>query len=317
MSNLIGFLLTLILAACSPGVAISDGQITTFPPASDFLVMTDGEKLALHTWLPGTDPDAVVIALHGFNDYSRAFSIPAPYLAARGIAVYTYDQRGHGSSPQRGRWPGLEVLAGDAREAIQLIGDRHQGLPVYILGESMGGAVAVIALTEGSAPEVAGLILVAPAVRGGRHINRFYRAILYVGKHLTPALTLSGRWSGVTLSDNREAVDVIRSDPLVVQKSRFDTLNGIVDLMDEALEASSKLHHPILLLYGLNDEIVSKSAVCDFLALPAEKPVTVFYPKGYHLLLRDRQRDIVLRDITAWLMAPDAPLPSGLGYSCE
>jgi alpha-beta hydrolase superfamily lysophospholipase len=121
----------------------------------------------------------------------------------------------------------------------------------------------------------------------------------------------------VTLSDNREAVDVIRSDPLVVQKSRFDTLNGIVDLMDKTLEASSKLDYPILLLYGLNDEIVSKSAVCDFLALPAEKPVTVFYPEGYHLLLRDRQRDIVLRDITAWLTAPDAPVPSGFGYSCE
>jgi alpha-beta hydrolase superfamily lysophospholipase len=120
----------------------------------------------------------------------------------------------------------------------------------------------------------------------------------------------------VTLSDNDEAVAAIRSDPLVMQKTRVDTLRGVVHLMDEALEASSELDDSILLLYGLKDEIVPKGAVCDFLDRLREKPAAAFYPEGYHLLLRDNQRMTVLQDIISWLRDRDAPLPSGLTYRC-
>ena len=316
MRQLIGYLLLFLVVTPGFSVSSADEQKDIVIPHRDFLIMSDGEKRALRYWLPSAGADAVVVALHGINDYHQAFSIPAPYLAAHGIAVYAYDQRGHGASPQRGRWPGAGVLARDAREAIKLIGDRHDGLPVFILGDSMGGAVAIIALTGEKAPKVAGLILVAPAVRGGRHLNIFYRAVLNMGAFLTPSLSLSSRWSGVTLSDNDEAVAAIRSDPLVMQKTRLHTLKGVVHLMDEALEASSELDDPILLLYGLKDEVVPKGAVCEFLDRLREKPAAAFYPEGYHLMLRDNQRDTVLRDIVSWLTNRDTPLPSGLEYHC-
>jgi alpha-beta hydrolase superfamily lysophospholipase len=316
MRQLIGHLLVLFVVTSGISVSSADEQKEIMIPDRDFLTMSDGEKLVLRSWLPSTGAGAVIVALHGINDYHHAFSIPASYLAARGIAVYAYDQRGHGTSPQRGRWAGTGVLARDAREAIKLISDRHDELPVYILGDSMGGAVAIISLTGEYAPKVSGLILVAPAVRGGRHINIFLRAVLDVGAFLTPSFSLSSRWSGVTLSDNDEAVAAIRSDPLVMQKTRVDTIRGVVHLMDEALEASSKLDNSILLLYGLKDEIVPKGAVCDFLDRLREKPVAAFYPEGYHLLLRDNHRERVLRDIISWLSNRDTPLPSGLTYRC-
>lgn len=279
--------------------------------------MDDGEKLALSSWLPVEKPRAVIVALHGINDYSGAFALPAPFFADRGIAFYAFDQRSFGASPKRGVWPGVERIAADTREAARLIGERHMGLPLFLLGESMGGAAAIVALTGKDPPEVSGLILIAPAVWGGRHFSRIFRTALVVGDKVAPGLAFSGRLSGVTLSDNGEVVAALRKDPLVVQKSSIDSLDGVVRLMDAGLEASSKLDLPVLLLYGLKDEVVPKKALCDFMTRPKDRPRAVFYPEGYHLLLRDRQRGKALEDIVSWVSDREAALPSGLGHRCD
>src|SRR3546814_13687678 len=61
-------------------------------------------------------PAAIILALHGFNDYSRSFEAPAAYWADRGIATYAYDQRGFGQTPHRGLWPGAARLIADRSE---------------------------------------------------------------------------------------------------------------------------------------------------------------------------------------------------------
>ena len=291
-----GLLFFIFLASCAFGTAGTAESVDPMKSAGDVLVMKDGTKLALRSWIPEGDVRAVIVALHGINDYGGAYAIPGPYLAGRGIAVYACDQRGYGASPGRGLWPGSDTLALDAREAVRLIGERHPGLPIYLLGESMGGAVAILAAAEGKAPGVHGLILVAPAVWGGKHFSRILRTTLTVGDRVAPGLALSGRLSGTTLSDNSEMLANLRKDPLVIQKSRLDSLDGVVNLMDLALEASSKLDIPTLLLYGLKDEVVPDDALCDFMTRPKKLPAGAFYPEGYHLLLRDRQREKVLGD---------------------
>jgi alpha-beta hydrolase superfamily lysophospholipase len=312
-----GLLFFIFLASCAFGTAGTAEPVDPMSSAGDVLVMKDGAKLALRSWLPEVEARAVIVALHGINDYGGAYALPGPYLAGRGIAVYACDQRGFGASPTRGLWPGSELLSADAREVIRLIGKRHPGLPLYVLGQSMGGAVAITALTGERVPSVQGLILVAPAVWGGKHFSRLFRTALDVGDRVAPGLALSGRLSGVTFSDNREVLAKLRKDPLVIQKSRIDSLDGVVELMDQALEASSELDLPLLLLYGLKDEVVPKVALCDFMTRPKKEPLTAFYPEGYHLLLRDRQREKVLGDIVSWINDPDEPLPSGLRHDCR
>ena len=74
-------------------------------------------RLPLRRWLPEGKPRAVVLALHGFNDYSNAFADAGPVFAAHGIALYAYDQRGFGAAPAPGRWPGSRRLVDDALAA--------------------------------------------------------------------------------------------------------------------------------------------------------------------------------------------------------
>src|SRR5205814_80154 len=65
-------------------------------------VTADGTVLPLRQWLPAGPVKAVILALHGFNDYSNAFEGPGDAWAKRGIATYAYDQRGFGAAPERG-----------------------------------------------------------------------------------------------------------------------------------------------------------------------------------------------------------------------
>jgi acylglycerol lipase len=103
------------------------------------IVQADGTILPLKTWLPEGSPTAVIVALHGFNDYSNAFARPGAYWAKKKrIATYAFDQRGFGGAPYRGIWAGHATMTADLAEAVELIRKRHPGTPLFVLGESMG-----------------------------------------------------------------------------------------------------------------------------------------------------------------------------------
>src|SRR5690606_15617308 len=119
-------------AACTPRLIPMGPAVGEPSLAEDALVMADGARLPLRRWLPpdGNPPRAVILALHGFNEYARSSAEdPAPQFTAAGVAVYAYDQRGFGQAPHRGIWAGAQTLAHDATTAARLIRARHPGVP--------------------------------------------------------------------------------------------------------------------------------------------------------------------------------------------
>src|SRR5262249_50595126 len=128
----------LLLAACGQA-AESESHLTaggsaaavSSPPHftdSEFIA-GDGARLPLRKWVPHGPVKAVILALHGFNDYSNAFTEPGQAWAARGIATYAFDQRGFGGAPDRGGWAGEAWLAGDAVTACLLLRAAYPGRP--------------------------------------------------------------------------------------------------------------------------------------------------------------------------------------------
>ncbi|HMD64587.1 MAG TPA: lysophospholipase [Stellaceae bacterium] len=283
----------------------------------------DGEVLPLRKWLPpggsgGGEVKAVVLALHGFNDYSNAFEGPGVAWAKRGIAAYAYDQRGFGAAPQRGFWPGRAALAADVAIAAQILRRLHPGVPLFLLGDSMGAAVAVVAMTGESGtpvPDVDGVILTAPAVWGRATMDLLPRLALWTGVRLMPGLTVTGRGLEIKPSDNIAMLRALSRDPLVIKETRIDTIYGLVDLMDAALDSAPLLEAPRLVMYGAKDEIVPKTPIRRFVgSLPPEcrrRARLAWYRDGYHMLLRDLEGPVVTADVASWVLAPAAPLPSG------
>lgn len=299
------------LAGCATPVLQSRGEQRTSPRLeADRVIAADGAVLPLGVWLPEGAPRAVVLALHGFNDYHQAFAGVGPFLAARGIATYAYDQRGFGATAQRGIWPGTDVLVDDARTVTALLRAAHPDRPLVLLGESMGGAV-VMSLLADTPAAADGAALVAPAVWGRATMNRLQRIGLWLLAHTVPGTRLSGRGLGITASDNTPILRALGRDPLVLKDARVDTLWGLTNLMDRALAAAPGLTTPALILYGARDEIIPRRPTCRMLAvLPATSRVAI-YPDGYHMLTRDLGAPVVLEDLTVWLADPAASLPSG------
>jgi alpha-beta hydrolase superfamily lysophospholipase len=282
-----------------------------------YFLTEDGLQLPLHRWLPKTGATrAVVIGVHGFNDYSYFFEQPAEYFSKHGIACFAYDQRGFGAAPNRGLWAGSEVYANDLKNFVRLVKQDYPGLPIYMLGESMGGAVVIAAVKDAGMLPVDGVILAAPAVWGRSIMPWYQTALLSILAYTVPWLTVSGESVHVKLTDNRAVMQALDSDPLVLRKTRVEALYGLTNLMDSALSNASLLKGKIFLLYGERDDIIPKEAIYAFLqrffASGATGKTVGFYPHGYHMLLRDTKAFILWQDITAWILAQGSgKLPSG------
>lgn len=301
-----------LVAACAPRIEPAGPAIQPPVLLADKLVQADGAALPIRYWLPDGTPRAVIIALHGFNDYSRAFEKPGAYLATRGIATYAFDQRGFGNAPNRGLWAGHHTMVADAAAAVSVIRSRHPGQPIFVAGESMGGAIAMIAAARGLL-KADGLILVAPALRGRRYIGAFPRATLWLGVRTIPWYPLTGQGLRIQASDNIPMLRALGADPLIIKETRVDAIKGLVDTMDAAIVSATAIRTPSLVLYGTRDELVPRKPTFDMIAaLPPEinhRPAV--YRSGWHLLLRDLKAQIVLDDIVAWITDRSAALPSG------
>jgi len=248
-------------------------------------------------------PRAVILALHGFNDYSNAFQEVATFFQERDITVHAYDQQSFGANANRGIWPGTEPFVADLKKAVQDLRQLYGNTPLYVLGESMGGAIAIVAAADEEDPlDVDGLILSAPAVWGGSHFNPFYRATLWFASTLAPGWALSPSGLEIRPSDNIEMLRAYSADPQVIKVTRTDAIAGLVALMDEALAAAPKLDQEILMLIGEKDEVVPVGALDDFAdRLDRAEATTIRYTEGYHMLLRDLQRATVFADIDMWI----------------
>jgi acylglycerol lipase len=277
--------------------------------------LVGGADLPRREWRPDAPPRAVVLAVHGFNDYSNAFAEFGAFAAEHGIAVHAYDQRGFGANDAAGRWAGRRALIADLEAERARLDERYPDRPVYLLGESMGAAVIMAAMASGAALDADGVILTAPAVWGGEQLNPLYRATLWLVARVAPGLKLSGRSLGVMASDNLEALRELSADPLFIKETRVDAIAGLVELMDAAYAAADALSGPLLILVGERDEIVPlESQIAMVERVRATPCVRIVYPDGWHLLLRDLQRRVVWGDILAWI--DGEPMPSELAERC-
>ena len=312
LSRLSALVLLGVLIACTPQVQLQGLTVAEPVLNRDIITTSDGYELPLRMWKASQPPRAIVLALHGFNDYSNAFAEPAAWWSQAGITTYAYDQRGFGRSANPRIWPGTDVMVKDLHEAARVIGMRHPGVPLYLLGLSMGGAVAMTAdARDPPVPGVTGQILVGPAVWGRAVMPLTHRIALWLGVRTMPRNRVSGRGLGLIPSDNIEMLRALGRDPLVIKETRVDALYGLVNLMDEALASSPLMRTPTLVLYGARDEIIPRGPTIRMLVNLSAPHRVALYPRGYHMLLRDLQAEVVWCDIAAWIDDQAVQLPSG------
>lgn len=310
-------LVLLTLGACTPSIVPRGAPIEPAYIAPDAFVMEDGVRLPYKRWSPPGPAKAVVIALHGFNDYSGAYKDLGPLLAKSGLLVFAYDQRGFGATAMRGEWAGTAAMTADLATVADLLHAAHPKLKVYALGESMGGAVIMAALGGKHPPRIDGAVLSAPAVWGRSTMTWFERTMLTIGAHIAPRVHVRPQTLPKLPSDNIAMLRRLYYDPMMIKETRIGTAWGITTLMDDALVASPRIMAPLLVLYGKEDGIIPRGPTCKMLRTLPHLPETTpkwrlaIYEHGYHMLFRDLDGKLVSEDIAAWLQDSKAPLPSG------
>lgn len=311
----------LVLAACStvmpatPHPPAQWQEAARLVPAQMQFTLSDGAVLPARIWPAIGHERAVLLALHGFNDSRDAWEVPATYFAQQGITVIAPDQRGFGQAPRRSFWAGSARMVADVREMVAHLQQARPSVPLYLSGESMGGAVLMVLMAQPNAPHVAGTLLLAPAVW---NLSSLATAPLGVLSTLAPSAFIPEQSVPVHVvaSDNRAALIRLYYDPLTLHATRWQALQGLVTLMQQAAHSASALHGPIFCAYGDKDQLVPANAMAAaWQAMQHTQPATSarldLITGGHHLLLRDHNGPLVMHDMVSWMFTPMHWLPSG------
>jgi acylglycerol lipase len=299
-------LLALVLAGCAdpPGAPAP-------APVARPLAAGSAAGLVVHAWAPKGPPRAVILALHGFGDAGDlTFEGAARAWTARGIAVYAPDQRGFGGNATRKRWPGEDTLVADAVALSAWVRARDPGVPLVVVGHSMGGGVALAAAAAGL--DADGLVLAGPAIAGGDALNPLLRAGGWAFASALP----DRRWTGKGLvaihpTDNLEALRRVASDPRHFADPSSRELYGLVRLMDRAAAVAPSVTTPTLVLVGARDEVIRPGAIATVARRIPGLVEIVTYPAGWHWLFRDRQAPRVWNDVARFALSLGRPAAPG------
>jgi alpha-beta hydrolase superfamily lysophospholipase len=225
----------------------------------------DGAEFYLVEWRP-PQPRAAVLLIHGLGEHSRRYDHVAQAFCHHGIAVLGFDHRGHGRSQgKRGHLPWAEKAPADIDHFLSDLKERFPGLPCFIYGHSMGGVMALEFAIKRN-PKISGVICTSPGLSTAKPVPKaklFLANLLY---SLLPSFTLDNGLDVNNLSHDRQVVEAYRHDPLVTPQ--ISSMLGL-DLINTGRwveENAEDFSHPLLLMQGTGDTIVSLEAVRRFAA---------------------------------------------------
>lgn len=300
--------------------------------SSTFTLSTpDGTDLFVNRWLPDGDPKAIVQIAHGLAEHSSRYARFAQRLTDHGYAVYGSDHRGHGKTTSpRGSFSdrdGWQTVIGDLHTVTARARHEQQGVPVFLLGHSMGSFLSRgYAAQYGS--ELAGLVLSGTAGGAGAigRVGVFLAATQarFRGHTHTSGLMnkLSfGQYNAAFkptrtdfdwLSRDPAEVDAYINDPdcgFVFSAGGFaDLLRGLSTVNDDRVVARVPKELPIHLTSGDKDPVGANGkgveAVAAQLRRVGVRDVTVkLWPEARHEILNETNRDEVEVEILEWLDA--------------
>jgi alpha-beta hydrolase superfamily lysophospholipase len=260
-----------------------------------------GLDIYRRSWAPPGEPSAIVVIAHGAGEHSGRYEHVAARLVAEGIAVYALDHRGHGRSG--GPRALIDRMAGAVADldalVVQAQGEQP-GRPVFLLGHSMGGTVALCYALEHQ-DRLSGLILSGPlaALDAAPAPMRVLSRVLSA---LTPRLPLIAVDPSL-ISRDPAVVEAYVQDPLVHHgKLPARTVAELAAAIESFPEAVRAITVPTLIMYGTADRLCPpRGSVMLSERIGAADRTLIPYEGLYHEILNEPEQARVLDDLAGWL----------------
>jgi alpha-beta hydrolase superfamily lysophospholipase len=263
-----------------------------------------GREIYWQGWLPeGAPPRATVVLAHGASEHSGRYAWTGEQLAERGYALYAIDHRGHGKSEgDRAVIDRMRHAVGDLDTLVEKAQAAHGGVPLVLLGHSMGGAVA-LSYTMEHEDKLDALVLSAPlaALEAASPVQRLAGRVLSV---VAPSLGVVGIDS-TAVSRDPEVVADYDADPLNYHgKLPARTVAELTSAIDGYPDAVPRFRLPLLAMHGTADRL-TPIAGSEMVVERAGSEDKTFKPYDglYHEILNEPERQRVLDDIAGWLDA--------------
>ncbi|HSJ90613.1 MAG TPA: lysophospholipase [Ilumatobacter sp.] len=264
----------------------------------------DGETIFHQSWLPDGAARAVVLLVHGLGEHSGRYDHVARTLVDAGYAVHALDHRGHGrSSGTRAFVTSYDEFLRDLHQFRRMVEHEHAGLPLVLLGHSMGGNIAM-GYTLGNQDGIAALVLSGPALKIGDDFSPIQLKALGLISKVAPGLRPQGL-SADAISRDPAVVAAYRDDPLVFTGKVSAGLGAaLIGAMRSFPDRYAQLRLPVLVLHGTDDQLADVAGSRELEAKAVNADLTVHYYHGlYHEVFNEPEQDRVLADLTSWLGA--------------
>ena len=258
-----------------------------------------GLRLFRRAWQP-EDPHHVVVLVHGYAEHSGRYDETAAAFAATGLAVESFDLRGHGRSEgTRCHVDRFDQFLDDLDRVLVHAREEYAGLPIHLMGHSMGGLITLTHLVERK-PVVASAVVSGPPLSMGNAPA----LQLLLGKLLSrvwPTFSLTMNLDAEGLSRDPEVARRYLADPLVERIMTAGLATELSGAVGRTATAASEIAVPLLALHGEADPICSAAATREFM----DRVTTTGsrfqgYPELRHEILNEPERERVRSDILGW-----------------
>lgn len=248
-------------------------------------------------------PAAALLIVHGIGEHGERYTRMAAHMNEFDISVMAYDLRGHGRSEgARGVVLDWAEYREDAGAAAAILADRYPALPLFILGHSLGGTIALDYILEtGRSPQ--GAIISAPAL-GKPGISPVLVAIAGMLSAVTPRIAFSTGLDSDAISRIPDECRRYREDPLVHDTACVRLSTELKAAQRRIFASAQAMRAPLLLTYGAADRIAPREPIAEFYrsAGSADKELRIF-EGAFHEIHNDLVRDEVHALYSQWVLA--------------
>jgi len=273
----------------------------------------DQLELVWQSWVP-VKPRGVIVIVHGLAEHGARYQETAEFLSGNSWAVYACDLRAHGLSPNPPKAGRVHVnrftdYFHDVDAMLGLAQKNHEGLPLFILGHSMGGLIS-ISYVLAKPESVAGAIISSPAL--GTHPEfkppLFLKIMVSILSFLAPRVLVDSELDTQAISRDPDVVKAYLDDPLISQKISARWYSELLKTMKRANANAGTLRTPMLLMQSGSDRLVDPDAPARWAKSAPEGLVElVVWEELYHEMLNEPEKDRVRARILGWLNAQENP----------
>ena len=271
-----------------------------------------GLQLFRRSWIPDA-PKRLLIVVHGFAEHSGRYEHVGSWFAARGCAVHAYDHRGHGRSQgARNYVRTFDEYLDDLDCFLGQVRAEHLGLPVTIVGHSMGGLISTAFVTQRK-PDIFALVTSGAALELGPAMQGPRTLIAKALRRIAPRLKLAAGLPAAGLSRDPEVVRAYESDPLVDTRVTLALAVEMMNAIARTRGGGQAVEVPMLLLHGEDDPLCSAAGSRSFFeSLPATSvpPSALRIQPGLlHEIFNEPEHARIFDEVLGWLHDLEARKP--------